>query len=379
MRDRLDRERPEGVEGEVTANIPVTGKSLDSIRVLIISSRHPTKRENEEEKRKFGRMCNALFLAGLIGEQLTIRSVRDLMGYLQYSEPDVVLNALTFSKNDAETFQDVMELLRERNYGCIGTSAEALTLIGSKDDLRDLWWRSDIRIPPYFSIRRTEDGSIADKDWTESARNFPYLVRPGTGAESDDPRFHAIAESAAELRMRIGALMLTFDNVLVEEFLGNEKDARRFAVGWIGNKDRSIVMPSELRLSDGLVTGMVTERDISRHRAIVAPVSDERLRDDLERFARAALEIAGARDFARLDILKVGNRLYALDIKVQPAVPDPLFDACALISGLDANQSVTAMFVAGFARLFLEGVAVIAIPSRLRSMMPKPVFSILYG
>jgi len=131
--------------------------------------------------------------------------------------------------------------------------------------------------------------------------------------------------------------------------------------------------------SDGLVTGMVTERDISRHRAIVAPVSDERLRDDLERFARAALEIAGARDFARLDILKVGNRLYALDIKVQPAVPDPLFDACALISGLDANQSVTAMFVAGFARLFLEGVAVIAIPSRLRSMMPKPVFSILYG
>lgn len=365
-------------EGDITADSPIQGKIADSLRVLIISSRHSSTRRNEEEKKKFDKMSDTLFLAGLIGEHLMVRTLRNLMEQLRYSEPDVVINALSFSEMDAKTFQAANDLLQGRNFGCIGTNADALVLVNSKDSLRDLWWRSDIRIPPSFSLGRTRDGSMAEMDWLESMKSFPYTVKPGPGPGSDDPGFTAVVNSGAELREKAGALLRRFDSVQVEQFLGNREDLRWFTVGSIGNKDRSIVMPAEIWLSGSMTMDAVTERDISRHRATIVPVVDGKLRDEVESFAREAIEAAGVKDFARLDLLMSGEKLYALDLKVQPEIPDPLFEACARLAGLDANQCMTAIFVAGFARLFFEGFALIPIPSRLRNMVPRSIFSILY-
>jgi|GEM_PF-5939974 D-alanine-D-alanine ligase-like ATP-grasp enzyme len=324
-------------------------------------------------------MSDTLFLAGLIGEHLMVRTLRDLTEQLRYSEPDVVINALSFPETDAKTFQTANELLQGRNFGSIGTNADALVLVNTKDRLRDLWWRSDIRTPSSFSLGWNGDDSIAEMDWLESANSFPYTVKPGPGPDSDDPGFAAVVSSSAELREKAGALLRRFDSVRIEQFLGNREDLRWFSVGSIGNKDRSIVMPAEIGLSGGITMNTVTERDISRHRVTIAPILDKKLRDEVERFAREAIEAPGVKDFARLDLLMSSAKLYAFDLKVQPEVPDLLFEACARLAGLDANQCMTAIFVAGFARLFLEGFAHIPIPSRLRNMVPRSIFPILYG
>lgn len=93
----------------------------------------------------------------------------------------------------------------------------------------------------------------------------------------------------------------------------------------------------------------------------------------------AAFGAAGVKDFARLELVMVEDRLFALSIKAQPQIPDTIFDACAEIGGLSSRQRTIAIFVAGFARLFIAGKASIVIPSRMRASIPQSDFSILYG
>jgi hypothetical protein len=233
--------------------------------------------------------------------------------------------------------------------------------------------------PSSFSVRRSQDGSIEGLERAGAANDFPYAIRPDSGIESRRERYSLIAGSSAELRKKTLRLLRRFDRILVQQCLEAKTDTRFFCVARIGNGDRQVFMPAELHMVKGTLFQSVTARDFVRNRARAEPVSDKRIKDEVLRLARTALDAAEVRDFALLDVMLADGKFIAVDLKAQPRVPDPIFDACASIAGLGEDQRTIAIFIAGFARLFLEGSAFIAIPPGMRASLPTPMFSILYG
>jgi hypothetical protein len=349
------------------------------LRVLLISSRRTSEPDTKSEAKTFESMIKALAMAGMEAEHRAIRFEKEFLNAIDQAEPDIVYNALCFYDHADGLSQGIQKILQDRGIACIGTKPDSLVALDSRGELRDRWRRNGVSTPFSFSIRRLQDGSLDGMDKVGSAKRFPYSIKTNSLIEGNAIRPLSISNSGADLRKKAIALSRRSDRILVEEFLGNKKGARLFTVGMIGNGDRAILMPSELYLARGKSIESVSARDIARNRAKVAPIDDKILEGELKRFSRAAIHAADVRDFARLNVIQADGKFYAIDILAQPLVPDSLFDACAAIAGLDQNQRTIAIFVAGFARLFLEGSAFIAIPPQTRTSLPRPFFSMLYG
>jgi hypothetical protein len=324
-------------------------------------------------------MVIALEQAGLAARHRTIRFERDLNNEIGFQEPDIVLNALSIGDHTIDQVRGIQRIIQERGYACIGTDVDALNLIDSLGDLQERWRSMGISSPSSFSVRRSQDGSVEGLELAGRANDFPYAIRPDTGIESRRERYSLIAGSSAELRRKILRLLRRCDRIFVQRCLDAKRDTRFFSVARIGNGDRQVLMPLELRMSKGTLFQSVTARDFVRNRASAEPISDKRIKAEVLGLARAALDAAEVRDFARLDVMLADGELMAVDLKAQPRVPDTIFDACASIAGLDEGQRTIAIFIAGFARLFLEGSAFIAIPQGMMASLPTPLFSILYG
>jgi hypothetical protein len=349
------------------------------MRILLLSSKRISESDGKRERKAFEEMIKVLAACGIHAEHRAVRFEKDFLAAVNFAEPDVVYDALCYSDHADESFRGIQKALREKGYTRIGTGVDSPVRIGSRGELLERWRMKDISTPPSFSVHRSRDGSLDEIDATGQARDFPYSVGLDTGIECRRAGYSSIADSNVELRKKISALSRRFDGILAEKYLGQKKGARFFTVSLIGNGDRAIIMPSELRLAKGAALEFIADRDVARNRAKASSIGDRALEEEIKRFARVAFGAAGVRDFARLDVIRAEGRLYAIDVKVQPTIPDLLFDACAAIAGLDKDQSTIAIFVAGFARLFLEGSAFIAIPSAMRISLPQSVFSVLYG
>ena len=354
-------------------------KKRSPLRVLLLSSRHRFEAENKRDLKLFSKMARALEQAGLAARHRSIRFERDLYNEISFEEPNVVLNALCIADHTIDQVRSIQRIIKERGYACIGTDFDTLNFIDSLGDLQERWRSLGIRSPSSFSVRRSQDGSIEGMEYAGTAIDFPYAIRPDNGIESRRERYSLIAGSSAELRRKIPQLFRRFDRILVQQCLDARRDTRFFCVARIGNGERQVLMPLELHIAKGMLFQSVTARDFVRNRASAEPISDKGTKNELLRLARAALDAAEVRDFARLDVILVDGEFVAVDLKAQPRVPDPIFDACASIGGLDEDQRTIAIFIAGFARLFLEGSAFIAIPPGMRASLPTPLFSILYG
>jgi D-alanine-D-alanine ligase-like ATP-grasp enzyme len=356
-----------------------SGNQGDPVKVLLLSSRRSSASDSKREEKSFVFMVKALATAGIGAEHRAIRFEKDLLEAIRRAEPDVVMNALRAADHAEAQYLGIQRVLKEKGYPCIGTNADTLALIASRSGLLERWRKGGIRAPETIAIENPRDGRFDGLDETWLARSFPCVILPDSPKQSRDTGYCSPAFSRAELRKGITRLSRKVGRVVLREFLEGKTDARLFVVGIIGNGDRSIVMPSELCLSKGVILEAILDRDIAKHRIGTMPVDDLELGDELKHFAKAAYRGAGACDFARLDVVRAGGTFYAMDILAQPLVPDRLFEACASYAGLDRYQSTIAVFVAGFSRLFHEGNASIPIPSKIRESLPEPFFSLLYG
>jgi D-alanine-D-alanine ligase-like ATP-grasp enzyme len=350
-----------------------------SLRVLIISSRHASEAENKREARVFGGMVKTLIGAGLNADHRAIRSERDFQASVGLTEPDIVLNALCFSSHASGSYRGIQKILTEKGYAQIGTDEDSLALIDSRCSVQERWRRDGINTPQSFSVCESQDGPFEGIEKVGLIRDFPWSIRPDIGIVSRRDRYASVASSNMELRKTINNLSRKFKKIVVEKCPGSKSDVRFYSVGAIGNYDRTLMMPLELHIKKRTHAYFITDWDIARRRIVPTPVYDKALEDELKHFARTAYISAGVRDFARMDVIRSESAFYAIDIKSQPFVPDPLFDACAANAGLDQDQRTIAIFIAGFARLFREGSAFISIPSKMSSYLAKPFFSILYG
>jgi hypothetical protein len=108
-------------------------------------------------------------------------------------------------------------------------------------------------------------------------------------------------------------------------------------------------------------------------------VEDRKRRGAVERFARAAFDAAGVRDYARCDLILAGGEFSAIEINGQPMVPDPWFEACARGAGLDEIGYLNAIVLAAIARYVREGRRGISIPSAMRELIPIGLYESLCG
>ncbi|MBP6086934.1 MAG: hypothetical protein KA449_01865, partial [Pelolinea sp.] len=82
-------------------------------------------------------------------------------------------------------------------------------------------------------------------------------------------------------------------------------------------------------------------------------------------------------DYARLDVMHVNGKFYAIEINGQPMIPDKWFEACAQGVGLNKTQYLNAIFFAGIQRNIHAGYHHLKVPEMLNKLLPEEIRSIL--
>lgn len=253
----------------------------------------------------------------------------------------------------------------------IGSSAGTLELALSKSRMKERWRSADIATPDWFTVSRMADGSLEGVQRLESAREFPCIVKPDAEGNSRGIDAASIVRTPIELYARASSVAESFGTALVERFIGNS-GAREFTVAMIGNGERAIVSAVEIVKPEG-GEWIVTNAAKDGHHTRVEPIADRKLRGKVERFAHRALMAAGARDYARCDIILEGGTLAAIELNGQPMVPDRWFETCAAAAGLDSRQYLRAIVLAGMARISGEGQSFMRIPPQLAASLPESI------
>ena len=205
----------------------------------------------------------------------------------------------------------------------------------------------------------------------EAARDFPYIVKPDAEGNSRGIDADSVVRTPLELYARTRSVVEAYGGALVESYLGIS-GAREFTAAMIGTGEKAIVSAVEIVKPEG-GEWVVTNDAKDGHRTRVEPIADRKLRGKVERFAHRAFMAAGARDYARCDIILGSDRLNAIELNGQPMVPDRWFEACAAGAGLDAGQYLKAIVFAGMARILEEGQSFMRIPAQLAASLPEAV------
>jgi D-alanine-D-alanine ligase-like ATP-grasp enzyme len=316
---------------------------------------------------RFSRMGEALGRAGFSFAFLELdregRTLERFDALLSEREPSLVYCSF-FDRG-------VYEILEERKMPFVGSPAPVLELCRSKSRLKHVWEDRGIATPSHFSVRRTKTGVVSGRRLIGKAKDFPYIVKPDGEDDGCGFRARSIAFDSGALAACVDSALEEYDELLVEHFVGGAS-SHEFAAAMIGSGDRALVLPAEMRLKGSRPIKVVTREDRERGLAAVLPVLGGE-RERIGEFARRAFAAAGARDYARCDLVDEGGRLFALDVKGQPRMPDPWFEACAAGAGLDPDQYVVAIALAALLRCAEGGNGLRLLPPQASSFLPESI------
>lgn len=213
----------------------------------------------------------------------------------------------------------------------------------------------------------------------DSATDYPYIIKPSKGGNSRDITGDSVVHSHQEMAGRIETLIQKYDEVLVESFIGKYSDIREFTVSMIGHGQQMIVAPAEVILKVPKKERLVTTKDKENHLTSAVPITDLLLKKDVSDLASKMFLSADVRDYSRCDILLGGGKLYAIEINGQPMVPDKWFENCLAGAGLDTDQYLNAIFLAGLARNINQGYPALRIPSEMKNLFTSEIYLQLTG
>jgi hypothetical protein len=74
-------------------------------------------------------------------------------------------------------------------------------------------------------------------------------------------------------------------------------------------------------------------------------------------------------------VLFANNDLNAIEINGQPMIPDKWFEVCCRGAGLDKDQYLNAIFLAGIVRNLQEGNSTLQIPEMMMNLLPKNIIT----
>jgi len=344
------------------------------MRAVILSNPGPGESAPVSVPNRFSSLVQAIQYGGIAAVHWPVGRAADLRQCLTREQPEIVFSAAYHTLDPGAERENVHGLLERAGIAYIGSSEAALELVLSKAALKDRWRAGGLSTPDYCVVSRTADNQVAGMDAVASAEDFPYLVKPSREGNSRGIGEESIVFTRPALVRQVEELLGTYDEILVEQYLGRYADIREFTIALIGSGDQGIWMPCEIVLTTAKPHRIVTTRDKDEHHTRALPVEPPGLRQALIDFSRRAFSLAGVRDYSRCDVIFAGGQLYAIEINGQPMVPDKWFEACTRGVGLGGAVYLNAIFLAGISRNIREGKLQAGIPDEMRTVVPPEVY-----
>ncbi|KAF0111714.1 MAG: D-alanine--D-alanine ligase [Chloroflexi bacterium] len=329
----------------------------------------------KDEERFYG-MISALNRGGVIGIYYSLHAKPQIPGILLLERPDIVFSADYYALDESNERQSIHKILYELQVPYIGSTPEALELVLSKSDLKEKWQSHKVATPQFFTIKKN-DIQVSGLESLLGATEYPYILKPDREGNSRGLDESSIVFDQISLESKLRELLETYEEVLIEKYLGNCSDFREFTVAMIGNGQRKLLMPAEITLKRKKSLRIITTKDKEEHHTQAIPVDDKTLLERLIELAERAFEIAGVRDYSRCDVIMADGQLFAIEINGQPMIPDKWFEVCASGVGLDSSQYINAIFLAGIVRNIEQGISNLIIPSEMRQHLPSSIFNML--
>jgi len=344
------------------------------LKVLIVC--HPRVEKATDDQRRFTDLASELAKGGVEATVASIFEYDQFLTVLDQEKPDIVFPAIYFVKQPRGEKINITKLLDEWRMPYIGSDARTLELVLVKSALKQLWQQNQVSTPEFCVIRKDE--ALQEKiDKLLEAAQFPLIIKPDTEGNSRGLDENSIVFSEDRLITKTKALLKFYDQILVERYLGAAPDFREYTIALIGNGQRALFMPAQIKLKVICKPRIVTTQDKDWHNTYAIPVCEPEIRDSLIAFGREAFAIAGVRDYARLDVMRANGKFYAIEINGQPMIPDKWFEACAQGIGLNKTQYLNAIFFAAIQRNIHAGYHHLKVPEKLNRLLPEEIRSFL--
>lgn len=311
------------------------------------------------------------------GFSTAVKAVQDpdgLSRLLEQEDPDLAFCTFFRFPGPAGEGEYASHRLARAGVPLIGSMDPVLEIALSKPRMKEVWREAGIPTPDWFVVGVAGDGSLVGIEKLAEAKSFPYFVKPAGEGNSRGIDAGSVVRTPTQLLARATMVAERYGEALIEGYLGGSDDSAEFTAAMIGNGPGAIVSAVQVgKLAPG--PGLITEAEKNGHLTQVTPISDPKTKKAVERLARRAFACAGARDYARCDILLHEGRLYAIELNGQPMVPDPWFAACAMEAGLDPMHYLRAIVLAAIVRITARGEALLRIPLAMARTIPEPAFS----
>jgi len=344
------------------------------LKVLIVC--HPRAEKATDDQRRFADLASELAKGGVEATVASIFEYDQFLTVLDQEKPDIVFPAIYFVKQPRGEKINITKLLDEQRMPYIGSDARTLELVLVKSALKQLWQQNQVSTPEFCVIRKDE--ALQEKiDKLLEAAQFPLIIKPDTEGNSRGLDENSIVCSEDRLISKTKALLKFYDQILVERYLGAAPDFREYTIALIGNGQRALFMPAQIKLKVMRKPRIVTTQGKDQHNTYAIPVCEPEIRDPLIAFSREAFAIAGVRDYARLDVMHANGKFYAIEINGQPMIPDNWFEACAQGIGLNKTQYLNAILFAAIQRNIHAGYHHLKVPEKLNRLLPEEIRSML--
>jgi D-alanine-D-alanine ligase len=339
---------------------------------LFISKKKNLEEGARRDKLRFGVFASAIAEGGFDPRHEAFSSIAGLALALERARPTIAFSAsdhlpLEGPEGGGGRTLNVHAYLESESLPYVGSSPAAIDLALSKSALKREWLRVGLPTPEFCVIWIPED---SDPAIPRSLPRFPCICKPDDGGNSRGIDERSIVASEGELAAYLAGYSPRGSNMLIEEYLGRERDFREYTVAWLGNQVDPLILPIEHEVNPLKGSKLITTEDKEGDAVISRRVEDGALFGEIVDLAYKAMSAAGIRDYARCDLLSRGGRLFALEVNGQPMVPDSWFGACARYAGLSESLYLNCIFYAALTRARKEGRASIRIPEEMERMIP---------
>jgi len=321
---------------------------------------------------RLNKIIQAVASGGIVCKYLPLRTRKQLLRAIEEEQPDICFSSSYYLTDENNQPVNVHRVLESIHLPYIGSSPQVMELVLSKYSLKVIWEANGIRTPKFMRIVKPFSNAAMNSD-LNFLSGFPYILKPDREGNSRGLDDSSIVFDRDSLQSKLNELLEDFDEILIEQYLGNALDIREFTVAMIGNGKSRLLMPAEITLKHKKPLRLVTTVDKDNHLTRAIPVSDIGLKEEIIDFASQAFLTAGVRDYARCDILRADGKLYALEINGQPMIPDKWFEICSSGAGLDNTQYINAIFFAGILRNIASGFKGLKVPESMTNILPADI------
>ena len=346
------------------------------MRVLIIN--RPKEGRSQTDSRRFNRMINIMKKGGIEGSYRNIQTKDELLKILPIENPDLVYCANYDIQDKSGDLVSIQRILDELNVPYIGSSPDNLELVLSKIDMKEKWKKENVPTPGFFKVYKF-GSTIMGLEAPIQADDFPYILKPNREGNSRGLDQSSVVYDQYSFKKKIHELLSTYKTILVEQFMGNADALHEYTVAMIGNGRNRLLMPAEIILKMRKKIRIVTTEDKDSHLTQALTVQNPALFKKLVNFAKKPFACAGMRDYSRLDLIEADEKLYAIEINGLPMIPDKWFAVCARGVGLDSEQYINAIILAGIARVKKDRQRRLRVPPQMAQILPTPIYAMLMG